>query len=266
VADDTGQPAKLAKHTRRDKLPSVLDFAFGVTAVKTISGEWPTEAWREFFSQDVLYEGGDAAAMQLPTFLGNHDAGRFATFIRRALPNVPDDELLKRVELGHVLMLSARGAPTIYYGDEQGFAGDGGDQDAREDMFASHVAVYNDNKLVGTPATTAQSNFEPAHPLYRLIRKLADVRKASPALRRGSTVFRAGEEKPGLLAFSRILEGHEVLVAVNTSNEPVERNVVVETGSQAFTTLAGTCPSKATAPGSVRIALPPLGYAVCDAR
>ena len=34
-------------------------------------------------------------------------------------------------------MLTARGVPTIYYGDEQGFVGDGGDQDAREDMFAS---------------------------------------------------------------------------------------------------------------------------------
>ena len=52
--------------------------------------------------------------------------------------------------LGHVLMLTARGVPTIYYGDEQGFVGDGDDQDAREDMFASRVAVYNDNELLGT--------------------------------------------------------------------------------------------------------------------
>jgi glycosidase len=266
VADDTGQPGKLAKHTRRDKLPSVLDFAFGVTAIKTVSGEWPTETWREFFDQDVLYEGGESAAKQLPTFLGNHDAGRFSTFMRKALPNASDEEMLKRVALGHVLMMTARGAPTIYYGDEQGFLGDGNDQDAREDMFVSRVAVYNDNKLVGTSATTARANFDTAHPLYRLIRELSDMRKANPALRRGSTVFRAGEDEPGLLAFSRILDGTEVLVAVNTSTKPIERNVVVETSSQAFTTLAGACPSNAAAPGSVRIALPPLGYAVCDAR
>lgn len=266
VADDTGQPGKLAKHTRRDKLPSVLDFAFGVTAIKTISGEWPTESWREFFAQDALYEGGEAAAMELPTFLGNHDAGRFASFIRRALPNASDDEILKRVALGHVLMLTARGAPTVYYGDEQGFAGDGGDQDAREDMFASKVAVYNDNKLVGTSATTAQPSFDTAHPLYKLIRELADIRKSRPALRRGSTIFRAGEDQPGLMAFSRVLNGHEVLVAVNTSTKTIENNVVVETSSKEFTTLAGTCPSHATAPGSARITLPPLGYAVCDAR
>ena len=266
VANDDFQPGLTAQHTRRDKLPSVLDFAFKQGVLRTIAGDAPTEVWRDFFSQDVLYEGGEAAAHQLPTFIGNHDQGRFATYVRKAFPQATEDEVLKRIALGHMLMLTARGAPTIYYGDEQGFAGDGGDQDAREDMFASRVAVYNDNKLVGTSATAAQAYFDTAHPLYRLIRDLVGVRKASPALRRGSTVFRAGDERPGLLAFSRILHSHEVLVAVNTSNEPIERNVVVETGSQAFTTLAGACPSKATAPGSVRISLPPLGYAVCDAR
>ena len=265
VADDTGQAGFLAKHTRRDKLPSVLDFAFSVKAIETVSGG-PTEDWREFFAQDVLYEGGDAAAMQLPTFLGNHDKGRFSTFIRKALPNISEDELLDRLILGHVLLMTARGAPTIYYGDEQGFLGDGNDQDAREDMFASKVAVYNDNNLVGSDATTAQANFNGNHPLYRTIRELAEARKATPTLRRGETVFRAGTEGPGLLAFSRILDGREVLVAVNTSTQPIEQNVVVETSSQRFTALAGTCPTAASAPGSVRITLPALGYAVCDAR
>jgi glycosidase len=266
VANDDFQPGLTAQHTRRDKLPSVLDFAFKQGVLRTIAGNAPTDVWRDFFSQDILYEGGEAAARQLPTFIGNHDQGRFAFYVRKAFPDAGDEEVLKRVELGHVLMLTARGAPTIYYGDEQGFAGDGGDQDAREDMFASKVAVYNDNKLVGTTATTAQSNFDTAHPLYKLIRELADIRKANPALRRGSTVVRAGVEGAGLLAFSRILDGREVLVAVNTSTKAVEQNVVVETSSQSFATLAGACPATASAPGSVRIFLPPLGYAVCDAR
>ena len=45
------------------------------------------------------------------------------------------------------MLMTLRGVPTIYSGDEQGFAGDGNDQDAREDMFPSKVAVYNDNTL-----------------------------------------------------------------------------------------------------------------------
>lgn len=266
VADDDFQPGKLAQNTRRDKLPAVLDFAFKQGALRSIAGSSATEIWRDFFSQDVLYEGGEAAAVQLPTFLGNHDQGRFAFYVRKAFPQASDQEVLQRVMLGHVLMLTARGVPTIYYGDEQGFAGDGGDQDAREDMFASRTAVYNDNMLVGTSATTAQTNFNPKHPLYQLIRELARIRLREPALRRGATVLRAAIDEPGLLAFSRILGGREVLVAINTSTKPVEQNVVVAVAANRFTALAGQCPSRASAPGSVRITLPPLGYAICNAR
>jgi glycosidase len=266
VANDDFQPGLLAQHTQRDKLPAVLDFAFKQGVLRTIAGEAPTEVWRDFFSQDVLYNGGEQTALQLPTFIGNHDQGRFGFYVRKAFPNATDDEVLKRVTLAHVMMMTARGVPTIYYGDEQGFAGDGGDQDAREDMFPSQVAVYNDNRLIGSTATTALSNFGTSHPLYGAVRELAAVRKASSALRSGSTVFRAGSDGPGLLAFSRILNGREVLVVLNTATKPIEANVVVEASSQRFTRLAGACPTAARALGSVRVSLPALGYAVCDAR
>ena len=36
---------------------------------------------------------------------------------------------------GPCLMMFMRGVPVIYYGDEQGFVSDGGDQLARENMF-----------------------------------------------------------------------------------------------------------------------------------
>jgi len=266
VANDDFQPGILAQYTRRDKLPAVLDFAFKQGALRSIAGTSATEIWRDFFSQDVLYEGGEAAAVQLPTFLGNHDQGRFAFYVRKAFPQASDQEVLKRVMLGHVLMLTARGVPTIYYGDEQGFVGDGGDQDAREDMFPSRTAVYNDNNLLGTRATTAQSNFDPAHPLYRMIAELAAVRVREPALRRGATVLRAASDAPGLLAFSRILDGREVLVAINTSTRAIDENVAVPASTGRLTALAGRCRARVSAPGSVRISLPPLGYAICNAR
>ena len=60
------------------------------------------------------------------------------------------DELLRRDGLAHELMYLTRGQPVVYYGDEQGFTGDGGDKDARQDMFASQVASYNDDDLIGT--------------------------------------------------------------------------------------------------------------------
>ncbi len=265
VAHDDFQPGKLAQNTRRDKLPSVLDFAFKEGAVRTIGGGSGTEIWRDLFSQDVLYEGGEATALQLPTFLGNHDMGRFAHHVRKGFPQASEEEILKRVMLGHVLLLSARGVPTIYSGDEQGFVGDGGDQDAREDMFPSRVAIYNDNDLLGTTATTAESNFDTAHPLYRLIRQLAAVRISQPALRRGATVLRSAGDEPGLLAFSRLLPGEEMLVLINTSTRPLKQNVQVDVGSTRFRSLIGRCATTAQAPGSVSVSLPALGYAICHA-
>ena len=61
---------------------------------------------------------------------------------------------LARSTLAHALMFFSRGSPVIYYGDEQGFTGDGGDKDARQDMFANAVPPYADDDLIGTDATT----------------------------------------------------------------------------------------------------------------
>ena len=84
--------------------------------------------------------------------------------------------------LAAALQLTTQGIPTIYYGDEQGFVGKGGDQDSRQDMFPSKVASYNEEKLLGSSSTTATSNFNPDHPLYREIATLARIRTSHRAL------------------------------------------------------------------------------------
>ncbi|NWO96552.1 alpha-amylase, partial [Escherichia coli] len=80
-------------------------------------------------------------------FTGNHDNGRFAWFVRKAFPQASEDEVLRRVLLSNALLLMLRGVPTIYAGDEQGFAGGAIDVDAREDQFGSKVAASNARKL-----------------------------------------------------------------------------------------------------------------------
>jgi glycosidase len=219
------------------------------------------------FHGDVLYEGGPPATLAMPTFLSNHDLGRFAHFVRMGLPPASDDEVLKRVTLAHAMLFGLRGVPTVYSGDEQGFAGNGDDRMAREDMFASHVALYNATKLVGTDATTAQPNFNPQHPLYRAIAELARLRRDHPALRRGRQVVRAASDKPGLFAVSRFdpVDGHELLLAFNTSTEPLSVNVQVDSRSRRFRALAGACPAAAAAPGTLALSLPPLGFLFCEA-
>jgi glycosidase len=170
--------------------------------------------------------------------------------------------------LAEAMLLTLRGVPTIYFGDEQGFVGKGGDQDSRQDMFASRVAGYNEDKLLGTSSTTAQPNFNPQHPRYREIATLARIRTSHQALTRGLQLIRYSQDKPGLFALSRFEPGtgREMLLLFNSSTAPVRQNVRVETRSTRFETLAGTCPAAASAPGSVAVDLPPLGYAVCNAR
>lgn len=260
-------PGALARWTKIADYPAVLDFAFMNAVIQTVAENKPTRVLSSLFEGDVLYAKEENTADILPTFLGNHDHGRFARDVRTANPNASEEEILKRVELGHAMLLTLRGVPTIYSGDEQGFAGDGNDQDAREDMFASRVASYNDNTLVGTTRTTATDSFMPGHPLYREIATLARLRTANPALTRGRQVIRARGDAPGLFAVSRFdpNSGREYLIAFNTSAQPISQAVQVETNSQRFTSLAGTCAPRAAAPGSLMLNLPAFGYAVCAA-
>ena len=268
VATGDVDPALLARWSHNADLTAPIDMAFAAAAQRVVSGKAGTEVLARMFEDDPIYKGGEKAALRLPTFLGNHDFGRFAMFVKQANPGISQDELLARTILGHAMMLTLRGVPTIYSGDEQGFVSDGNDQLAREDMFASKVAVYNDNDLIGTDATTAQDNFDVRHPLYRLIAELSAVRRSTPALTGGLQKVRAFSDKPGLLAISRFdpRTGREVVLAFNTSDKPIMNRIAVDPRSLSFATLAGQCALDAAAPGSLTITLPAFGFAVCAAK
>ncbi|WP_438728109.1 alpha-amylase family glycosyl hydrolase [Parasphingorhabdus sp. DH2-15] len=255
----------IAQYTRRDGFPAVLDFAFQQAVRDVIGQAKGTFILNELFDGDVLYEGGAKAALNLPTFLGNHDMGRFSTLIKQDIPGIASEELLGRVKLGYAMLMLLRGAPVIYYGDEQGFVGDGNDQAAREDMFASLTANYNDNQLIGTDATTAQSNFNTVHPLYRLIGELAELRRTHPILATGQQIVRHYSQKAGIFAVSRFDpdSGQQYLIAFNTDTQPQSANIALDYDAVSLTALHGRCPAKVTAPGSASVSLPGLGWSVC---
>lgn len=256
-----GDAAWVARYTREDAFPAMLDFGFQDVVRRVLIDGEPTTVLTRFFAIDELYEGD--AAYQSPTFTGNHDMGRFAGQLRLAHPAMPNEELLERVELAHALMFFARGVPTLYYGDEQGFVSDGNDQLAREDMMPSQVAVYNDNDLIGTDATTAESNFDTRHPLYLAIRNMARIRTEEEAVRRGKQVERLAEEGGGIYAFSRVADEHEVVVVMNLRNEPRVVGIPVDSRSRGFRSLSGNCPVRALATGVIEMELAPLSYVVC---
>ncbi len=265
VAISTLEPGLLAVHTRVDGLPAVLDFATQRALMDTVAGAAGTAEFAELYAQDSLFEGGERAARRLPTFLSNHDQGRFGYFLRKAFPGIGAGEELQRMQLAYAMLLTLRGVPIVYYGDEQGFAGTGDNQDARQDMFPSRVAEFNAQRLIGSAGSTATASFNSDHPLYRSIRELSQLRSAEPALRRGVQIVRATREAPGLLAVSRIDpgSGREILLMFNTGLQPLSAEVEVGAGSRAFSSLRGSCAATVDAPGSYHVSLAPLDFAIC---
>lgn len=261
----SGNPVELARFTELHGFPSVLDFAFMEATVDVIANGAPTDRLNQVFRADALYKDGANGAANLPTFIGSHDAGRFAHFVRNSAPDISPEDHFAMVRLGHALMMFGRGIPVIYYGDEQGFAGDGGDQDAREDMFPSQVESYNDNSLVGTEASTSADNFDTTHPLYKAIARFAEIYHAEPTLRHGDQIIRLSEPDGGVLVLSRTGPEGEFVFAMNASDE--RRSVRFETDSTStdWTSLIGSCSPRASRISLYDVTLAPNDFILCKA-
>jgi glycosidase len=267
VATGTTDTALLARHVREAHLPAVLDFAFAAAVRDTVAGNAGTARLARVFADDELYPDGSATARQLPTFISNHDAGRFGYLVRRARPRVESGEQLQRVLLADALLLTLRGVPVLYYGDEQGFIGDGGDASARQDLFATRVERYAHEARLGGAATGVGDHYQKTHPLYLAISELTHLRLAHPALLSGRQQTRAAGERPGLFAVSRFdpADGHEIVLTFNTSLQPIDAVIRVDAHSARFRALHGECPAQSVAPGSYRVHVPELGYLICEA-
>lgn len=225
------EPAELARYSTEVAYPAVLDFAFRSVAQSVIAHGAAPSALAELFSHDHLYAGDPRGALILPTFIGNHDDGRIGRELLLGYGADADDELLvRRAVLGHALMFIARGVPVIYYGDEQGFTGHGGDQDARQNMFPSRVDRYNDNRLIGTEASHADDNFDPGHPIYQAIAEMAAVYHAEAGLRRGRQDVVLADEEPGLFALNRAYGDARYLAVFNFADQSREAELAGQTG------------------------------------
>ncbi len=215
-----GRNARLPDSNERfPSLDAALDFPlWGVLewVIKGLSNPYELRARYERFKE--LYSDHGQASQYFVTFVDNHDQigrnpkGRF-------LYNNPFQNQAK-LAIGY--LLTSIGIPCIYYGTEQGFNG-GGDNDKylRECMFGGKWGAFN---------TTGYHFFNAEHPLYKNIRQIAGIRKKEPALRYGRQYFREisgngidfGFPIDGkcTLAYSRILDDTEILIALNLDSEP----------------------------------------------
>jgi glycosidase len=287
-----GNPAVMSEYTTAGKLQATLDFGFQQQGVDFAKGN-PTDVLSDFFAKDDWYTDPDSNAYQLPTFLGNHDMGRASMFLAR--DGQSEAEHLARVKLAQSLMFTTRGNPVTYYGDEQGFVSTGGDQAAREDMFASQVDLYNTETVLGGPEGS-RDRFNTKHPLYNHVKTLSQVRAAHPALADGAQIARYATDGPGIFAISRIGsdtkgkpgnaageskgkgEGKgkgkgkgkdagrvEYVVAANNGTKAATASFPTWTKGKGavFTPVFGTDTAvKPAADGTVKVTVPPLGISV----
>ncbi|WP_018685067.1 alpha-amylase family glycosyl hydrolase [Actinokineospora enzanensis] len=254
-------PTVTSNYTTRGRMQATLDFPFRAGALDLLSGKGSTHLASVLLDDD-RYTDADSNAYSLPTFLGNHDMGRLAWMLRDR--GVPEPELLRRLELGNALMYLWRGNPVVYYGDEQGFAGGGGDKLARQDMFASRTPEYAAEKFVGADRTGAQDNFDPDHPLYRQLASLSSFVDRDGVWRRGAQTLRYAQGD--VLAFSRA-DAREHLVVVNAGTRPATVDIPVS--SRCFHPELSTAPTAdptaldsagptAGHDRTVRVTVPPL--------
>ena len=258
------QPSAMSKYTTEGKLQATLDFGFQNAATRFGQGN-PTTGLRDLFAGDDYYIDTDSNAYSLPTFLGNHDMGRIGNFLSVG-GTVTGDALLQRDLMTQSLMFLTRGQPVTYYGDEQGFTGDGGDKDARQDMFPSKVASYNDDDLIGTDATTAVANFDQSHPIYKRIKELSALRSQYPTLADGAQLHRYASSSAGVYAFSRIdaKDQVEYLVVSNNSTTAASASFEVLNAKTSYKGLwpAGTSSLKTDDEARVSVTVPPLSVTV----
>jgi len=137
------------------------------------------------------------------TFIDNHDQMR--TLVRLQKLGVEEAERDRCIDLATVLLMTVRGIPVIYYGDEQYLAYyDDGHNTPPENINSDNDDPYN------RPGMTSWSRNTPA---FNIIRVLADLRQRSKAVAAGS--YNPVYADNDVLVFERRSENEIVLVAVN---------------------------------------------------
>ncbi|WP_234542095.1 pullulanase-type alpha-1,6-glucosidase [Streptomyces shenzhenensis] len=218
-------------YVTQGRLDATLDFPFQDAARSYASQGGSAQKLSSVFADDYKYTTDKANAYEQVTFLGNHDMGRIGYFLKQDNPKATDAELLAKDRLANEVMFLSRGNPVVYYGDEQGFTGSGGDKDARQTMFASKVADYLDDDEIGTDRTAASDSYDTSAPLYKQISALGKLRKDNPALADGVQTERYAADGAGVYAFTRTdaRTGQEYVVAFN--NADTARTATFATGS-----------------------------------
>jgi len=192
---------------------NILDFQLSFMLNRYIGGDHEdiTQKITAFDLDNLLHErvlAFNGRDTWQGTFLDNHDQIR--TLVRLEKLGITDEtERDQRMDLASVLLMTVRGIPIIYYGDEQ------------------YLAYYNDHSTT-QPGDVNSGDDDPWNrpglnrwsedtPAFKIISTLANLRKNSPAVASGAYLTQYADDD--ILMYTRLEKNDVVLVAVNRGEE-----------------------------------------------
>jgi len=257
-----GSISTLSSYIHKQGLPSVLDFAFQPAAISFAQGG-TADTLANVFKSDNAYLTGTKSAYDLINFLGNHDMGRVGYLLRGGLSNA---DLRKAMLLSHDVMFLTRGIPKVYYGDEVGMIGGGGDKAARQDMFSTMVREWKEEDRVWGDPIGIRSSLTLTTPLTTRLTQLNKLRKDHPALASGPQLLRLQDDNVMVNSKIDIANRIEYVVAFNSSNKPKKVTALIATPSSSFTALLGSSSRvSSTSDGKLTITVPAYSTLVLKA-
>ncbi len=179
------------------KLPSVFDFKLWRTSQEVFTGKKPMRALRDVLKYDGLYGNPN----NLTLLANNHDTERFMS-----LPNAT----LEGAMLHTAFILSTRGIPQLYYGEELAMTG-GHDPDNRQD-FAGGFAGDSSNKFTKEGRTADEQK------MFEWTRDWINLRKILKPLKQGKTIDLFYDKDIYIFARKNDSSFESVIIAINNSD------------------------------------------------
>lgn len=216
------------------KVQYQFDFPVYFTLRDAFARGYALKPVAQMVARDRLYPNPNA----LVTLLGSHDERRFM-----GEPGATLDGL----KLAYTFLLTYRGTPLIYYGDEIGMSG-GGDPDNRRDFPGGFPGDARDASAPEGPSgRTADQQAVFAH-----VQRLLRLRAARADLRRGATEhLQVGEQ-------TYVYRRGRTVVALNNDTKPVEVRLpaaALPNGALPNDAL-GLCPAPRRDGGGVTLTIP----------
>lgn len=178
-------------------IDSLFDFTLYFAIRDAFAKGGPVRGISQVFAHDWLYPRPGV----LGTFLGNHDVSRFM-----GEPGATVDGL----KLADTLLMTSRGTPLLYYGDEIAMPG-GGDPDNRRD-FPGGFPGDTRNAFTSAGRTAVEND------IFNYVAKLGRLRRELEPLRRGASLDLLDEEQQS--AYARVTDKQAVIVVINNDTKP----------------------------------------------